>query len=249
MLSEQNQKTINLALYVLVGLMLVAGVLLLVKTYYTIKPQPTNLAEHTITLSATGDAVAVPDVARITLSVLQEGDTVADVVNAGNSKMNDILKALKEQGLEEKDLKTTAYNLTPRYNYEVQPYKIEKYQLEQAVQVTVRDFTKLSDVVAQATAAGANSVGTPTFEVEDAEAVKSEARQEALARAKQKAEDLAKASGVKLGRLVSFAENEGTASSPEPYPTMRGAADTIAPTFQAGDKTVSTTVSVTFELK
>lgn len=248
MLSDRNQTTLNQALMVLMALMAVAGLSLLVKTFYMVKPQPTALTEHTITLSASGDAVGVPDVARINLGVLEEGDTVAAATSAGTTKMNAIVEALKQTGVEDDDLKTTAYSLTPRYNYDVQPYKIEKYQLQQTVDVTVRNFDKLSEVVDVATKAGANSVASPRFEINDPEDVKSKARQEALAKVKQRADDLAAATGVGVGEMVSFTETEPT-TTPAPYPDYRATGAEQMPAFQAGSETVTVEVSVTYALK
>lgn len=248
MIAERNQVTLNQALMALMALMAVAGLSLLVKTFYMVKPQPTALTEHTITLSASGDAVGVPDVARINLGVLEEGDTVGDAMTAGTTKINAIVEALKQAGITDNDLKTTAFNITPRYNYDVQPYKIEKYQLQQSVDVTVRDFNKLSEIVDSATKAGANSVASPRFEINEPEDLKSKARQEALVKVKQRADDLAAATGVKVGQMVNFTETE-PAATPTPYPDYRTAGIEQAPTFQAGDQTVTVKVSVTYTLK
>ncbi len=250
MLSERNQATLNQALMVLMGLMAVAGLSLLVKTFYMVRPQATDVSEHSITLTATGDAVAVPDVARINVGLLQEGDTVEAATAEGNKKMTEIVNALNEQGVEEQDLKTTNYSLSPRYNYDVQPYKIEKYQLEQSVDVTIHDFEKLSTIVETATNAGANTVSSPRFEMNDPEDVKSQARQKALEKVKQRVDDLADATGVRIGDMVNFTEEEPSATTPSPYydySKMLGAAE--APTIQAGSQTVEVKVSVTYAIR
>jgi uncharacterized protein YggE len=225
----------------------------LVKTYYTINPQPTSLAEHTITIAASGEAVGKPDVAKISLAVVKEGDSVAAVTTESNTTMNTIIAGLKNNGVEEQDIKTTAYNLSPKYNYEKQPYDIAGYTLNQTVEVKVRDFEKISTLVDQATQAGANSVSSPVFTIDDAEALKDLARFNAFTKAQAKAESLAEAANVHLGEVVTFTENDTEPNyPPTPYYELQMAKDTAAtaqPTFEGGSQDVTVNVSVTFEIQ
>ena len=120
--------------------------------------------------------------------------------------------------------------------------------MQQGLDVTVHDFDKLSEIVDVATKAGANSVASPRFEINEPEDVKSKARQEALTKVKQRVDDLAAATGVTVGEMVNFTETEPT-TTPTPYPDYRTAGAEQAPTFQAGDQTVSVQVSVTYSIQ
>ena len=162
-----------------------------------------------ITVSGEGKVYAKPDVALISLGVTTDGKTVAEVTKNNTDKMNAVIEAVKALKVDEKDIQTTNYSLTPYYDREViivpatsnmalgvsssavytpaTSKKILKYTLSQNVQVKIRDFTKVGDILAKATETGANLIGDLQFTIDNPEKLKEEARAKAIAQAKANA--------------------------------------------------------------
>ncbi len=174
---------------------------------------------RSITVEGDGKVTVKPDIARISLSVATTGKTVKQVTEEGNSSMNAVIAAMKALGIKDADIKTSSYNLYPEYNYTRQPSFLDQedvpekaeprivgYKLSQSLEVKVRDLTITDKVVDDATTAGANQVGSLTFDVDDLAPVKAEARKLAFDKAKDKASQMAGAAGVNLGRVVTFSE-------------------------------------------
>jgi hypothetical protein len=110
----------------------------------------------------------------------------------------------------------------------------------------------VGEIVDAATQAGANNVSSPVFAIDDPETVKTEARAEAFAKAKTRAEDLAKAAGVTLGDIVTFSENDGEVA-PQPYYNAYLSADSMAEksvgaAIAPGSQEVNVTVNVTYAI-
>lgn len=253
MINEQNQRVLTTTLYMAVAFMATAGVYQLVKAYTTMNPVPTPLAQQTITVSATGKAVGVPDVAKISVGITEQGANVSDVTAIANDKMTAIINAVKAASIDTKDIRTTAYDISPRYDYKSGANKIAGYQITQSATITVRDLNKVADIIDQVTQAGANSVEGPTFEIDEPETVKTEARTEAFDKVKTKAEGLAKVAGVTLGDIVSFSENSNDNVHPSPVMYDSFAAKTAdtstPPSIEPGSQELNVTVSVTYRIK
>ena len=70
-----------------------------------------------ITVEGTGDAAAIPDTAQITFTVSEDADSVADAQKGATEKIDAALSSLEDSGIEEKDIKTLSYNVSPKYSY------------------------------------------------------------------------------------------------------------------------------------
>ena len=206
-----------------------------------------------ITVSGEGKVYAKPDVAIINLGVKTTASTVAEVTKSNTEKMNAIIEAVKKLNIDEKDIQTTNYNLSPNYNYTEKSGRVfVGYVLDQNIQVKIRDFTKIGDVLSQATAKGANLVGDLQFTIDNPEQFKEEARAKAIAQAKANAENLAKESGISLGKLINVYENNYYMPT---YNTLKGlgggAMDSVAvptPTVQPGQQEVDVTINLTYRI-
>ncbi len=214
-------------------------------------PTSTN---DTIAVSAEGKVTAIPDVGVISLSVESRGPSVAAVQADNTKKMNQVVDYLKQQKIEDKDVRTTQYNLYPTYSYVPQTGKqnLDGYQLTQAVEVKVRSLDKVGDILAGALERGANQVGQLSFTIDDPDTYQQQARLQAIEKARAKAEVLAKAAGVRLGKVRSFSES---ANTPPPYPIPYAAGMGMmktdaapAPEVQAGSQDVTVNVNLTFEI-
>ena len=168
-MDEQIIKFLNKT-FILVAI-LVAGILIFL--FAVIGYQQKSLDQQNtnqITVSGEGKVYAKPDVAIISLGVTTTGATVADVTKSNTDKMNAVIDAVKKLGVADKDIQTTNYNLSPVYNNNVilptpvvapgvaynTPYIsattgtiLKGYTLEQDVQVKIRDFTKIGDILAK----------------------------------------------------------------------------------------------------
>jgi len=206
-----------------------------------------------ITVSGTGKVYVKPDVALVIFGVKTTGLTVASVTKNNTEQMNAIIEAVKALKIDEKDIQTTNYNLSPNYNYTQDRGQIfEGYILEQNIQVKIRDFTIIGDVLSQATAKGANLVGSLQFTIDDPEQFREQARASAIKQAKANAQNLAKESGMNLGKLVNV--YEGYSPSPVMYNSkalgMGGAADSASiPTIQPGQQEIDVTINLTYQVK
>ncbi len=225
------------------------------KWFNNIKAEVTNQPyARTITVSAEGKITAKPDIAVVSLSVVSQGATVKAVTQDGNRKMEAVINTVKQQGVESKDITSSQYNLYPEYKYlPGQSPKISGYKLDQEITVKVRKLEAVEDVVDAGIAAGANQVGQLNFEIDDASGIKKEARTIAFKKAREKAEEMAAAAGVQLGRVITFSEDAGY--MPQPI-YANYAMDMVrtesavapAPSMEPGSKEISNTVSVTYEI-
>lgn len=217
-----------------------------------------NFPARTFTVDGTGEIETVPDVATFSVSVVSETSrTVTEVQTANAEKMNAITAYLKKEGVEAKDLKTTQYNLNPRYNYvpctatSCPAPTINGYTLTQSLQVKVRDTEKLGGLLSGVVANGGNNVSEVRFVVDDDTDAKSSAREEAIDKAKEKANEIAKATGFRLGRIVSLYESS---DAPTPYGMgMGGATDSavaksVAPNIEPGVQASKVQVNITYEI-
>lgn len=236
---------------ILAGGMVISYIGGLVFQFYTL---PQNYPQQ-ITVSGTGKFFAKPDVAMASIGVHAETIKSQDAVNQGNKIMADIISAVKDSGVDEKDIQTTAYNLTPNYDYTEAGRIFRGYSLDQRVNVKIRDFGKISEVLDKATANGANDVGDLRFTLDDPETAKAEARAKAIEQAKDKAESIFSQSGLKMGKLINVYEDYGACGyggCPQPMYAMGGEMmkdASIAPQIESGQLEFSVTINLTYQAK
>lgn len=206
-----------------------------------------------ITVSGEGKVYAKPDIALVDLGVTTTAATVADVTKSNTTEMNAVIAAVKALKIDEKDIQTTNYSLTPQYNYTSKGGRIfQGYTLEQDIQVKIRDFTIIGDVLSGATAAGANMIGDLQFTIDNPEQFKDQARAQAIAQAKANAKNLASESGISLGKIINVIE--GNTPSPVIYNSAMGfggamAASAPVPTVQPGQQEIDVTISLTYQVR
>lgn len=209
---------------------------------------------YTITISGEGKVTAIPDIAQVSLGIETQKTTVAAAQKENTEKMNSLVNQIKDLDIEEKDIKTANYSIYPRYDYLEGRQVLRGYIVNQSVNVKIRDLEQVAAVLDLAGTAGANQIGGLNFTIDEPEDLRQEAREEALANAKEKADALAKAADVKLGKLVSFSESS---SGGYPQPVYRtyaledsagfGGGD-IAPEIEPGSQDITVYVTVTYEV-
>jgi len=165
--------------------------------------------QETITVQGRGEVYAAPDLGMMVFSVINEGKTVAEVVEQNTRAMNEVIEVLKETGVLAEDLKTTAFDLYPRYDYLEERGKrvLVGYEISQRLEVKIRDLDKLGLILQAATEAGANQMGSLSFIVDDEEGYKKQARELAIKDANQKALEIVSQLGLEITGIKSFTES------------------------------------------
>jgi uncharacterized protein YggE len=202
-------------------------------------------------ISVTGEAsISVPpDIALIDGGVTSEAKTAREASDANNAAMGKVLLALKAAGLDEKDVQTARLSLQPQYAQQTKPGPnvIASYRASNRVTIRLRDVTKVAGTIDTLVSSGANEIGGISFAVEKASKLLDDARTQAIADARRKAEIYAGAAGVTLGAPVSISEDGGGAPAPMAFRKMAGVAAS-APIAQ-GEETLHVTVSVSWAIK
>jgi len=199
-------------------------------------------------ISVTGEAtVSVPpDQAQIDGGVATDAKTAREASDANNAAMGKVLLALKAAGIDEKDYQTSRLSLQPQYPPNRSgPSPVAGYRASNRVTIRLHDVGKVANVIDTLVGAGANDIGGISFTVSQASKLLDDARVQAVADARRKAEIYAKAAGVTLGAPLSISE-EG---SPGPvFRSKMAAPMAIAPVAQ-GEETLSVTVNVSWAIK
>src|SRR5690606_38382986 len=193
-----------------------------------------------------------PDMATINLGAMTEAPTAREAMQANAAQKNKVMAALKKAGLADRDTQTSQLNLSPQYRYEQkQPPKLTGYQAANTVVINVRHLSKLGQVVDATVAVGANQVNSISFGLDDPTAAENAAREAAVKALAAKADLYARATGHRVGRLVSLSEGGGY-SAPPPMPMMamakRESADAGYSPVAGGELRVRIDVSGLYEL-
>lgn len=224
-------------------------------------------ASNTITVSGEGEVSAVPDMATFSVTIQERAKTVAAAQEVATEKSNDILAYLEGEGIDEKDIQTADYSVYPEYEYQTTevcrdgycgPGKqvLVGYQVSQTITVKVRDTEQAGDLLAGVGERGASQVSGLSFTIDDEEALQNAARDEAIADAKDKAQELARSLGVKVVRVVGFSENGSYPPTPYAYGRGGTAMDMAvaqeakaAPAIPAGENKIFSNVTITYEIR
>lgn len=206
-----------------------------------------------LVVSAEGKSVFTPNEATINLGVQDSGKDLLLAQAAVNSRSKKVLDMLKNMGIKEEDIKTTSYNASPQLDYGSPEPLISGYNITINYDVKVKDLAKVNSILGQATANGANLVGGVSFDADDATKLveTNKAREEAVKNAKDKAQGLAKAAGITLGKLINISEDQ---SSLRPVPfaqnvSLDSKTTTSNPQVQPGTNEVDLTVTLTYEIR
>lgn len=207
-------------------------------------------------VSDTGKVTVVPDIAKLTLGIEEQGQSLKKIQESVNTKSKGLTDSLKKLGIDEKDIKTSSYNVYPEYDYQVSPYKITGYKVSINYEVKITDFENVNDAITISTENGANIIGNIAFEVNEKTKLEStnKAREEAVKLAKEKATGLAKAAGITLGKVINVSESSGL-DYPRPIAMydkavgMGSGGEATPSNINPGQTEISVTVSLSFEIR
>lgn len=207
----------------------------------------TTTKTNLFSVSGTGKATGIPDTAQILIGVTKTASTVASAQDQTNTAANKIIEDLKKFGVPDKDIKTTNYSVNPNYDYSRGGQNITGYTVTQTLEVNVTPIDIANKAIDTATKDGANLVGGVNFTFNDKtkKDLEKKARAEAVKMAKEKAESLARATGIKLERIVDVQESGNF----EPRPIMMGAleAKSSDTQLQAGENSITINITLSYE--
>jgi uncharacterized protein len=161
---------------------------------------PTPSAQQTgISVSGQGIVMAQPNVARITVGVEVTDAALANAQAEAARRMDAVVQKLKADGIQESDIRTTSYTVNPQYD---QNQTLRGFQVQNLVSVKSTNVAGLGQLMDDAVAAGASRIYDISFEADNMPELMSQARDQAMQDAQTKAQQLAKGSGVGLGRPI-----------------------------------------------
>lgn len=223
--------------------------------------------QATVSVSGKGEMVVKPDIVTFSFGVEEESLVVGDAQAAVAKTENAILDFLKKNGVAKDDIKVSGYNIYPRYDYEYNGRTYDgrvslplpgggkrilaAYVVSEYVEVKLRNLSDAGKLIGGLGELGATNVSGLTFGVDKEEEVLKEAREKAIADAKEKAKRLARDLGVSLVRIVSYSDGGGY---PGPYyakmEMATGAArDSVSPELPSGTNKIVSQVSITYEIR
>ncbi len=208
------------------------------------------------TIEVSGEEVIFekPDEAEITFSVATQGRNYLDAVEKNSSQMKRVTDHLKNEGIQDENLRTLNFSVSPRYeNIEDNGRtrrEIVGYEVRNDLRVSVDDLSVIDALIAGTIEAGANQVQGLVFSVSNEEELKKEARDKAIANARKEAQRIASSLGVKLGRVVDFSETRYFYPSRVAMEDMiMEAGESMQVPIEAGENEISSSVRVKFEIR
>src|SRR3989344_570070 len=256
---EINTDQIKPWVWQALGLLLVAflGISVLDKVYNFSQDFRNSVPKNTLSMSAEGKVSARPDVATVNVGVLTNEPTAKAAQDQNTKITNELIDFIKKQGLADDDIVTSNFSVYPKYEYNNGRNTINGYQANQTLTIKVHGVDKstetLGKILSGAVDNGSNQIQGVNFSFDDPDDLKQEARKIAIEKAKQKASDLAQASGLRLGRVVTISENSIYSPYPMPY-VLDATKDGMggggtAPAIEAGSQDIIAQMTIIFEVK
>lgn len=188
---------------------------------------PDSEPEPRLRVTGEGTASVEPDMALLQLTVTREGETARAALDANSAAMQDVLAAMRDQGIAERDLQTANFSIYPRYKHQPQrpsgeqePPRIVGYTVSNSLTVRVRDIKRVGVILDESVSLGVNEGGNIQFMNDDPSEALAKARRDAVRDALARASTLAEAAGVKLGDILEISEHFGQQHQPMPMARM-----------------------------
>lgn len=203
-----------------------------------------------LSVTGSGTIYLVPDLAYINIGVHTENANVADALSSNTTQSQQVAASLKSQGIDPKDIQTTDFSI---YSQQKSGPNGETtgttYAVDNTVKVTVRDISKLGDILTAVVGSGANNINSITFDSTARDQALQDARKAAINDAQQQAQALAEAAGVSLGAIQSI---DVTNNGPTPFYGLGGTNATVAQSsvpISGGQLTIQMTANLTYSIK
>ena len=212
-----------------------------------VQPQP---IQRTITVTGSGKITLTPDIAYISIGVQTENVSASVAATENTTKAQAVITAIKGFSVADKDIQTTDFSITPQQQYDNNG-KVTgiTYVVNNTVYVTIRDLTKIGDLLDATVTAGANDINSIQFDVADKSAALTQARQAAVSDAQKQAEELTTASGARLGDVQTISYYDTSAPMAVTFAKADAMAGAGSVPVQAGSMQITTTVTIVYELR
>lgn len=207
-----------------------------------------NPITRTVSVTGNGVITGTPDQATIYVGVRTDAATSAAALTDNNEQMTALINTLKSAGVAARDIQTSDFSIYPRYNDGTNgELRVVGYEVSNSVHITVRDLTKLGTVLDAAVRAGGNQVSGISFGFSDPAALVEQARAQAVANARDNAEQLASLSDAELGAVITINESMNNYPTPIYRDAMAQAEMSVVP-IESGQSSVNVSVNITYEL-
>lgn len=209
-------------------------------------------SSRTINVTGSGEVTVTPDIAYLYLGVMTEKPTTIEAQNANSTAINNVIAAIRKEGIKDEDIKTTDYSINPKYNYDKNTgtSSLVGYTVSNTLKVTVKDISKVGQVIDTAVKNGANISNSISFGISDYEKYYTMALVKALSNAQSKAQAISSFLDVKLTTPVKVIEN--SSGIPNDYPVLlnakfESAASSDSTSIQAGTYKVKADISLVYQ--
>ncbi|MFC1930293.1 SIMPL domain-containing protein [Chloroflexota bacterium] len=210
-----------------------------------------------IWVSGEGEVIVKPDIVNLTIGIQSQENTVSEAQDRARGAMDNIMQALKANGVEEKDIQTQSYRIGPilRYEPKTNISEITGYQVNNMLRVKIRKIDNAGRIIDDVADVGGDltRIQGINFGIDNPKPYHKEARKKAMENAINKADQLAKVAGVKLGKPVYI--NESSAFIPSPQPVFRaekamdGGASAPPTEISPGELSVRLTLEARFNIQ
>lgn len=203
-----------------------------------------------ISVSGEGIVKVVPDQVLIKVRVENKGKSAQEVKQLNDEAIDQVLKYAKSVDIEKKDINTEYVNLNKNYDYQTKEYE---YVANQSISILLKDLDKYTEFTQGLLTAGINRIDGVEFKSTEIEKHKTQARIASVKDAKKKADELASALGMTVGKAL-FINEAGGVSTPQPVYRMEMAKASFSgssdmETIAVGEMAIKADVSIRFELK
>jgi uncharacterized protein YggE len=211
-----------------------------------------NITGTRLDLNVTGETTRVPDVAIISAGVVTRATSARSAIQQNAARMARVIAALRAAGVAERDIQTSSVCLNPEYVYEEnRSPRLTGYTANNTLTIRFRDIGSSGQILDALVAEGANQINGPTLTIDKPQAAMDEARANAIAIGRARAELYARSLGLRIARVVSVSESGGYyAPPPPPAPMMERSVMASAPTqIVPGEQKLQVSLAMTFELQ
>lgn len=208
-----------------------------------------------VTVNAMGEVDIQPDILLLSIGFVTTDKDLSDAKKENDKKVDEVLKILARYNIESKDIQTSQINIQPQYDYQKRPPLIRGYMVSNTLNIKLRDLSQFDKILEKTVTAGSNQLNGIQFDVDKKEAHQKEARRMAVAKAKEKAEEMVTQLGQKLGRPYTIEEINTQWGMPQPQMMrakmmmMETSADSSMETLAQGEVTISSQVQISFEIE
>ncbi|MCM1989429.1 SIMPL domain-containing protein [Oceanirhabdus seepicola] len=206
-----------------------------------------NEKDYNIKVWGEGSVNAKPDQAIISLGVVTKDKNVKNAKEENTLLSNQVIKGLMKIGINEDDIETATYTISPMYDYQDGKKSLRGYEVKHMFKITIKDISKVSEVIDVATESGANVINYIRFEVSNPDFYYNQALEKAVISARKKGEVVAKTLGVNINK-IPLRVSEKDMHQIKPYYERTGLAvmDGATP-IQLGNVEFKSRVSVVFQ--